>query len=393
MKIGAPQIVHRDGQIVCRARVESGDGDRTLWYSVGESHGDLLSASSDAFAVALLIPAMARGEDMHLDGAISERLYYNLSRPLQSVLRLVIPALRPVAVHPGDLSGVAPARAAGVATGFSGGIDSYCVLADHHYSPAPEHFRVTHLLFNNVGSHATGERLFRKRYRRLLPVVEQLGLPLVLVNSNLDGFYGDPLGFQQTHTPRNASVALLLQGGIGRFLYASTYGYLDASVGATKDMAYSDTVTLPLLSTETLDAFSVGSEYSRVEKTLRVAEVADSHATLDVCANPHSTGRQTNCSTCWKCLRTLATLEIAGRLELYRDSFDLAAYRSRRMEYLASLPESRDPLLREIVEFASERGFPLPTSSRIVRAWRRHSMAGLVKRALLRLGRLAKLSR
>lgn len=164
--------------------------------------------------------------------------------------------------------------ASGVAIGFSGGIDSYCALADHYYSDIPERFKITHLLFNNVGSHGTdGERLFRKRFERLAPSAERIGLPLLMINSNLDSFMPKNLGFQKTHTMRNASVAHLLQGGIGRYMYTSTYKYSDMFIGPTYDTAYSDLATLPLLSTDTLDAFSVGSEYSRVQKTLRVAEL------------------------------------------------------------------------------------------------------------------------
>jgi hypothetical protein len=115
-----------------------------------------------------------------------------------------------------------------------------------------------------------------------------------MVNSNVDAFYGKGLGNQQTHTLRNASVALLLQGGIGRYLYASSYNFKNVFVGATYSMAYSDTIALPLLSTEVLDAISVGSEYTRIEKTLRVAEIPDSYGTLDVCVSPKKAG---NCST------------------------------------------------------------------------------------------------
>ncbi len=388
MRISKPEIVRENRRVVQRTRVQWARGDAGLWYSLDESFSELVSSSSDAALAALLIPAMAAGEDIEVAGTISERLLYNLSRPLQRVFRHVIPALRPVAIRADEVAGGRASPAAGVATGFSGGIDSYCVLADHHYSTeVPARFKVSHLLFNNVGSHATGEPLFEQRHERLRPAVERLGLPFVVVNSNLSSFYDEDFSFQQTHTPRNASVALLLQGGIGRFLYASAYAYPDAFVGPSYDMAYSDTVTLPLLSTESLDAFSVGSEYTRVEKTLRVAELPDSHATLDVCANAQYAGGYANCSTCWKCLRTLATLEIAGRLERYTASFDLDAYRRHRREYFSTLLASRDPLLREIVEFAAQRGYSLPISSRLAHATRVDRVAGLAKRVVRKLTR------
>jgi len=316
MKISKPQIVQEKEQIFYKVDVESFQGKQNLWYSLHESFGNLLSNSCDAPLVALLIPAMAIGEDIHIKGLVSEKLFYNLSGPFQRLLQHMMPSLCKIDIYPEDLCNGRADRAPGVATGFSGGIDSYCVLADYYYSNISERFKVTHLLFNNVGSHgrgAEGEQLFRKRYERLLPVTKLLKLPFIMINSNLDSFYDDEeFGFEKTNTIRNASVAFLLQGGIDRWIYASSYQYSNVFVGQTYNMAYGDTITLPLLSTDTLDVFSAGSEYTRVEKTLRVAEVPDSYGTIDVCVNSHNTSGYTNCSTCMKCLRTLATLEIAG---------------------------------------------------------------------------------
>lgn len=73
-----------------------------------------------------------------------------------------------------------------------------------------------------------------KRRERLKPIVERIGLPFVTVNSNVSTFY-QGWRFQATHTPRNTSVALLLQQGIGRFLYVSTYSYSDIYVDKTDD--------------------------------------------------------------------------------------------------------------------------------------------------------------
>lgn len=217
MRISKPQIISGKNKRTFQVDVESAEGRQTLWYSLHDSFGDLFTDTSDAPLAALLIPAMSRGEDIHIDGTISGRLYYNNLKLFQSLLRHIIPSLHQVSIYPMNLKCEQEKSASGVATGFSGGIDSYCTLADHYYSDIPKRFKITHLLFNNVGSHGSGgEQLFRKRFERLMPVVERTGLPFVMINSNLDLFYSNKIGFQQTHTLRNASVALLLQGGIGR---------------------------------------------------------------------------------------------------------------------------------------------------------------------------------
>jgi len=362
MKISKPEILRQENEIVFRVRVESSEGTENLWYSLEKKFSDFVTDFSDAPLVALLIPAMAKGEDVHVAGTISERLWYNVSGSYQRLLQHVIPSLRRIRIFPGDVR-ARNQQASGVATGFSCGIDSYCVLADYHYSDVPAGFRVTHLLFNNVGSHGKGgEKLFRERYARIEPVAERLGLPLIMANSNVDAFYRKGLDFQQTHTPRNVSVPLLLQGGIGRYMYASAYSFKDAFVGTTYDMAYSDTIALPLLSTELLNSISVGNEYTRVEKTLRVAEIPDSYGTLDVCVSPKKAG---NCSECWKCMRTLLTLDIAGLIDRYSASFNLDTYKHQWNKYIGSVLRSDDPLLREIVAFARDRHYPFPLPSRV----------------------------
>ena len=373
-------VVREEGKVFYRVSITSKRGVQVLWYALDESFAELISNTCDAALLGLLIPVMAIGEEVYIDGVMSDKLLYNVPR-LQRLLQHVMPSLHQVKIIVKDVYSGDNNRASGVATGFSGGIDSYCLLADHYYWATSEQFKVSHLLFNNVGSHGSGgENLFRKRYKRLALVAERLGLPFVMINSNLDAFYGRSFGFQQTHTLRNASVALLLQGGLGRYMYASAFSYAYAFVGPTSSMAYCDTITLPLLSTEILEASSVGSEYTRVEKVLRVAEIPDSYDTIDVCVNANYAGEYINCSRCWKCMRTLATLEIAGFIERYSPSFDLSYYWHRRSEYFRDLlarqgrPQPND---REVIQFAQERGYLLPTMSnfgRIYAAFRQSTL-------------------
>lgn len=364
--ISKPEIIYENGEVRYCVNVRFSDRSESLWYTLSEEHGDLISERSDAPLTALLILAMARNEDIYVEGIVSEKLYHNLSGLYQSLLQNMIPSLKlrrvniyPAEVQPAYMSG------SGIATGFSGGFDSFCVLADHWYTDTPkEGLRLTHLLFNNVGAHGyggNGRRLFRERYARVKPAADRIGLPFIAVDSNINDFY-KMFSYQQTYTPRNASVGLLLQRGIGHYLYASTFHYKDLFIGPSYDMALSDPIALSLLSTEAIDIRSVGSEYTRVEKILRVAEIEDSHSALTVCTRDD---KAVNCSVCWKCKQALLTLEIAGLLDRYSEIFDLDAYRRVRDSYIAEVLRSEDPLLREVAVFARERKFQTPDTSRL----------------------------
>lgn len=355
MRLSKPKLVSFNGELKYQVRVFCAGVEETLWYSVRQEYCGMVTNRSDAALVGLLVVAMSKGCDIQVGGVLSERLFYNLSNKYQALLKVLIPKLRKVKIFPDEISS-SPDRPSGVATGFSGGIDSFCVLADHYYNEALPGFRLTHLFFNNVGSHGPfGERLFRKRYARLLPVADRLGLPLIEVNSNLDMFYAD-FSFQQTHTLRNVSVALLLQSGIGRFMYSSGYNYAQLSMGPFHDMALADPVALPLLSTDGMDAISEGSQYTRVQKTLIASKLTDSYKFLDVCVVD---ANEVNCSACMKCMRTLLTLDIAGCLGRYASAFNLETYRMNRPRYVEEVLQSRNPLLSEIVDFAEECGISL----------------------------------
>ncbi len=146
MRIGRPEIYRNGKDVRYRVQVERADGSGSeLYYSLAKSSADLLTDSADAALVALLIPAMAKGEDIHIAGSVSERLYYNLSGRCQKLFQTVIPSLQRIEIHPEKLC-TGGRRASGVATGFSGGIDSNYVLADHFFGKAPKRFRITHLL-------------------------------------------------------------------------------------------------------------------------------------------------------------------------------------------------------------------------------------------------------
>ena len=109
-----------------------------------------------------------------------------------------------------------------------------------------------------------------------------------------------------------------------------------------------------MMSTEVLDAVWVGGTYTRVEKTLQVAELEDSWDVLDVCVRNDRAG---NCGTCKKCVRTLLTLEIAGLIDRYAGLFDVASYRRQRHWRVGRILRSNWANSHEIRRFAREHRY------------------------------------
>lgn len=366
-EVQAPQKIQNGSLIRVHQEVRPG---RILWFEVPAIYENFVAKNSDFVAVALLPAAMIEGVDLEIQGEVSELLLYNLNRYVQPLIKVAYPDWRaieiratPVAMH--------KQRPAGVLTGFSAGVDSLSVLENYWArEDVPERVRITHLVNNNVGSFQfSGSSAWSKRQAVLEPVARDIGLPLLAINSNLQDFYPDDLLFKHFHTFANAAVAHLLSDGIGRFLYASAYSYAEvhrAGRQAPLNIAHLDGLLLPLMSTDSLSLQSADPELSRVDKTVAVA-AGKYWEYLDVCTS-RNPDRVTNCSRCEKCLRTLITIEIAGKIHKHLGfTFDERPYKARRIIAMASVLNANDDLSLSIKHFAKLRDFKWPIFSHIAR--------------------------
>lgn len=366
LSISQPLLQVNDSVARLSVIVRFPEGPKELWFSLPALHADKLSAQTcDGFVLGLYAAAAKRGLDIHVEGPLSARLLYALNGPCGELLHTLLPHTRKVRVLADDSCDV-DWGGRGVYAGFSAGVDSFCTLYSHTRQQTPSELRLTGLFYNNVGSHGrgtTGANLYALRERRIRALAAQTGLPLITVSSNLDALLGVP--FQLTHTLRNVAVSLLFQKACGTFLYSSLVHYRDVRARAVTDMGYADPILLPLLRTETTACQSSGSEYTRFEKTRLIAGHALSHSGLDVCVS-QSPSATINCSACWKCLRTELALELLGELDRFGSVFQLQRYRRCRTLYIASVLQSRDPLVRELRDQLEQLGFRVPRASSVL---------------------------
>jgi hypothetical protein len=358
MRISASSLIYDRQRVKIIAPIEFSGVKEYLWYEVDAEYADFLTLERlDAFLVGLIILAMKHQEDIYIDGIISEKLFYNLTNYLMKILSLLIPSLHIVKIFPEKLDQeIQDQPSRGVATGFSGGIDSFCTFIEHFIQHTPESYRLTHLVFNNVGSHGQGGReLFNKRYNKLLNFAQEQKIPLIKIDSNIDEIL--QVDFRKTHGVRNISAILTLQKLFGKYLYASAHKYENCFIGESQDGAVIDPAAIHLFSTKTTECISSGCQYSRVEKTIKVSIFEPSYRYLDICV--HAIDMPENCSSCWKCVRTLITLEILGKHDCYRQVFDLNKFSRFKGEYIASIVDSQKPLEKEVIHLAAERNYSL----------------------------------
>lgn len=385
MVVSPPRREHVDGQ----TRVTVDVSDRApLWFSVPDQFADLLGDRADHALIALLMPAMKVGRDLHIGGTVTDSLLHQANNDLQRLLQMEHHDLLPIRVT-ADAASVPAAHASGVATASSGGVDSSAVLIEYfHSDDVPESLRVTHLLNNNVGAHGPdGDELWRVRCEPLRRLAADYGLPFVTVDSNLDAHY--PLiGFLESVSMRNAAVAHLLSAGIGHLHVGSEISYVFARVDDSGEIARLDPMLLPLVSTTAVSVSSTSSGLTRVQRTIALIGRPEARY-LDVCTDDDAT-RVGNCSKCAKCVRAMLTLEIAGHLQDFcPDAFTYATYADHRDAYIARVLSANDPLEREIRDFAAAQGWRWRASDRRRAAvrWVRIEARRSGRRMLRRFGR------
>ena len=368
MILSAPTLTRGpDGvRYTVRVRETKADVPEELWFEVPTEAAEYLSEQADAAVLGLLVPAMEAGEPLHAEGRVSRQLLTALNEAYQPMLLPVMPHLKVIRVTAATLTDEPAEGAREVATGYSGGVDSFTTLLRPRTEPERP---VSLLIHNNVGAHGSGDRgdaIFRERLKRARHAAGRLGLPLVSVDSNLDRFYGRQSGFIATHSVRNVAAVMALQRKVAVYEYSSGHPRARQVVRAPGDIARIDEASLPLLATESFRTVPTGAEYTRLEKLLLVSGHPVTYGLLDVCIQPRQTHGRINCSACVKCLRAQFLFECAGRLEHYREVFDLRRWRSRRNFQIASMLRGQLDQPDEILRYARENGLRIPFASRLL---------------------------
>jgi hypothetical protein len=369
------ELINEDRRTVISSVIQYSGKEEKLWYSVERKYGQYLTTEKmDGFLVVVLPLAMELGEDIVVKGAISEKLYHNLINYHMNIVRLAIPQLKIVKIVPDALDDGKNVDCQGaVAAGFSGGIDSYFTVL--HYlleDGVLPSYKITHLVFGNVGTHGyggSGRKAFKSRCELLKGFPEEEGIGFIDVDSNVHDTLKSSI-----KTPRVGSLymalrylscPLLLQSLFSKYYYAAGYSYKDSYTGEVEDdYSHTDPASLHLLSTETLEFILSGAQYSRVEKTRQLVLSGSANRYLNVCDDQPVDGK--NCSVCYKCCRTLFTLELLGVIDQFSGLFDLDKWMKVRNRYIVSqvLARGHDYFAIEIREYAASIGYRFPTWQR-----------------------------
>lgn len=273
---------------------------------------------------------MKNGENIDIRGKVSTRLYYQIRHYVIPALNLANDEWEKIDIIANDLCDANYSLDSIAATGIFCGVDSFSTIYDH-INEANAH-TIDYLTFFNVGSHGDfnskqASELFNNRMNLVKPYVKTTSKRLISIDSNLSELL--MMNHQQTYTIRAVSCILNLQKLFRYYYYAATHRF-DYYEITDKDMAYYEILLLSMLSTESTTFFSAVSQFTRVERTELITKYDSSFEFLNVCVSPENSMDGSNCSICYKCMRTQLTLDILGKLDLYDKVFDLEKYRAKK---------------------------------------------------------------
>jgi len=364
--IHKPEIEYLDdGNAKLKAVFEIGNEKKEMWYSTTPEYAQYFCHErGDAFVIPLLFYAMKCNLPVKMEVPISERLYYTITNYIMKAMVHVFKEWHEVSLDCPVIS--EPLLNAGaVGTGLSCGIDSFSTVAEHISERQPKSYRLTHFTFFNVGGHSPfawteyekTQELFRQRTDRVRRCAAEIGLPIIVVDSNMEEILEKP--FASTHTFRNISAVLALQKLFKTYYYSSGDPVYRFNFNRDYSCDY-DIFSLHMLSTENLNLFVSGSFYTRLEKAAIVTSFPVSYKYLNVC--PYGND---NCSLCEKCLEAMLTLEILGKLDLYKDVFNLDLYRKNRDFFIGGVISriGKDGCYQNIYDAMKKNGLTLKSLS------------------------------
>lgn len=317
-------VFHYDLHSRLSSKIKIDDQLIEVWIEVERKYGEYLCFErSDAFVVGILNYAMKNNHDISSNISLSEDLFYQLENYFIDTLVKGDPRLyRTIITAPVDSTEIPSANAVG--TGISCGIDSLHAIYKNKDKELKQH-NITHLCFNNVGSHGDGERaqkLYQERIMQARNFCKDYGFSFVESNSNImDVIHQDHF---LTHTYSSCFAILALQKLYRYYYYASSNLYSNFSVidNSLKPCGYYELLSLQAFSINNIKIYSEGAALTRFSKTKEVVNYEASYRYLNVC-----TQQKNNCGHCEKCIRTLLALDALGKLELYTLVFNISDYK------------------------------------------------------------------
>jgi hypothetical protein len=307
MKIGSASILA--GSLTVEVELES-----MVHRWSCEAPGLTADRAADALLVASLLPAMRAGETLTATDPVSPRLLASVSQ-IEDIFLSWAERIAGYGVYQ-RVSVEVPPRTSpplpgprGSACFFTAGVDSFYTVLRHRDE-------IDALVYVRGFDVALDEAELDVRVLDgVRSAADELGLPLVVVRTDLRAFSDRYSNWDHYHGAALATVAHLLAARFAKFYVPATQTYAFLAPLGTHPLLD------PRWSTEDVALIHDGCEASRLDKLDLIASEPAARQFLRVCWE--NRGGAYNCGRCEKCLRTMVAMDALGLL----GSFDRFPHR------------------------------------------------------------------
>lgn len=329
---------------------------------------------SDAFIMGLLTSAMENNADIEFEVPISEELYYTMTTqyiPLIAKFNSKYPMHNISLIGPHSNSIIK--NVGGVATGCSGGVDSFYTISKFNSDYEIKNRRLTHLVLSSIGTGDDSRDRIIKTFKENINYINQIAsdseLDLIACFTNLYEFYKRPLdSFVTFYTNIYGSVAYALQKLLSIYYINSgdpiSEFNLDVKMAHGYDASTFDVLTSSCMHTESLHFYTTGMDFDRIDKENYISNNPVARKYLKVCnldEFKEEKMEKPNCSICPKCLRTMTQLYALRKLELYSDVFDVNSFLKHKGKYFGKfVATNKRAYVKETMDSAKNNGVKIP---------------------------------
>ena len=327
---GRPYLTEEGDSVFLNCDININDETKTFWFKYDKKYRQyLVTESNEAFILSFLPYCLKQNINIRSEHPINEVFKYNvqeyliptLSRNIGSYNNIDIDSPTNNVVYKGN----------NVAVGISCGVDSsYTILKNLNTHSAESGMNINYVTFFNAGSSGSSDKsrnLYNKRLIEAKKAADYLGLELIAVDTNINSIYVG-YDYESVHAYRTLSIPLTLQKLLHRYYYSSSFTYENFKFDDSDPTLYG-LFLLTCVSTPSLLFSDVGGEASRIEKVKFISEFDFPKKYLNVCVR-----KETNCSKCFKCIRTMLDLYLIGKLEEFNEVFDVKYFYDHFDEYI-----------------------------------------------------------
>jgi len=287
----------REVRLTADCHIRHFGADRVYFKFNPECLADVYPDASP-FAAALLVPAMALGEDLEIEGAVSEKLLAGMKN-IVSLMSGWGLGLRPIRIR-AHKAVPDRGRPKHVATFFSGGVDSF-------YTYLKRKGQIdTFMVVNGYDIDLGNDQLWRTSCRSVREVARDAGVRLIEIESNIRHLIDPIVPWINAYGGCLAAAGLCLRREIKQ-IYISSGLKKEAQIPEGSHHLLDH-----FWSTEIIAFAQDGHEASRFEKVRRIADSPLALRHLRVCYMNRKGSY--NCGRCEKCLRTMTALYALGKL-------------------------------------------------------------------------------